>query len=257
LIEKLGIIGVGHLASYLVDGLMLANPEIEIVLSPRNVAKASSLAKKYGLTVASSNQSVADRSDLLLLTTRPQDISIALAEVRLSNRHLVVCTAAVAALEDLRRLAHPANILRAMPLSCAAICKSPTLLFPGNARAQELFEMLGQVHVVNTQQQFMRLSTMGAFYGWIFALLDQTVAWVEQDGVSKDVARQLVLETVRGASELGLATPEKELASLLNELATPGGITHQGLALLEERESFVAWSQALEVILHRLRENKS
>jgi pyrroline-5-carboxylate reductase len=255
-IEKLGIIGVGHLASYLVEGLMLANPDMGISLSPRNAEKARLLANKYRLTIAASNQAVADQADLLLLTTRPQDVSKTLAEIRLNDRHLVVCTAAVAALEDLGRLAHPASVLRAMPLSCAAICRSPTLLFPANGFALELFELLGQVHVVDSEEQFMRLSTMGAFYGWIFALLDQIVGWAELGGVPKDVARRYVLETVRGASELGLASPEQELSTILNALATPGGITRQGLAFFEERKSLVAWSEALEVILHRLTENK-
>lgn len=51
--------------------------------------------------------------------------------------------------------------------------------------------------------------------------------------------------------------PEPELpdaSELLDSLATPGGITRQGLETLERRGSLDAWIEALETVLHRLRD---
>ena len=43
MIERIGIIGVGHLAGYLVEGLRRASSDIEIVLSPRNAERSVSV----------------------------------------------------------------------------------------------------------------------------------------------------------------------------------------------------------------------
>jgi pyrroline-5-carboxylate reductase len=84
-------------------------------------------------------------------------------------------------------------------------------------------------------------------------LLDTTIGWTTAAGVPPQTARALVLETTRGAAEMGLACPEKELSALLDSLATPGGVTRDGLKILDERKSLAAWTEALDAVLDRLR----
>ena len=72
--EPLGIVGVGHLAGYLVDGLAAAQPQLEIVLSPRNVERSARLAARFGAQVAADNQAVCAAADVVLVTTRPGDV---------------------------------------------------------------------------------------------------------------------------------------------------------------------------------------
>jgi pyrroline-5-carboxylate reductase len=83
-------------------------------------------------------------------------------------------------------------------------------------------------------------------------LLDEVVAWTVQAGVSPQIARNLVLETTRGATEMSLAHPEQALSALLDSLATPGGITRQGLRILKDRQGLEAWLEALEDVRKRL-----
>jgi pyrroline-5-carboxylate reductase len=70
--------------------------------------------------------------------------------------------------------------------------------------------------------------------------------------VPPEIARELVLETTRGAAEMSLANPERELAAMLDSLAAPGHVTRHGLEVLEERESLAGWVAALDVVLNRL-----
>jgi hypothetical protein len=53
---------------------------------------------------------------------------------------------------------------------------------------------------------------------------------------------------------MGLARPQQELAALLDSLATPGGVTRLGLGTLRQRRSIEAWTEALDVVLVRLKE---
>jgi pyrroline-5-carboxylate reductase len=63
----------------------------------------------------------------------------------------VVSTAAGVTLAALKPAVSPATIVRAMPITCAAICRSPTLLHPENPQARSLFDLLGTVHVLSDE----------------------------------------------------------------------------------------------------------
>ena len=250
--DRTGIIGAGHLAGYLVEGLRRARPDLEIILSPRNAIKAAELSSRFGATVARNNQEVADAADTILLTTRPVNAVAALGEVTLRPDQLVISAAAGIGLRTLEPAAAPAAVVRAMPLSCAAINASPTLLYPDDRRARSLLELIGQVHVLENEEAFLRASVIAAFYGWVFALLDEMARWTAEGGVPRGVARDLVLQTARGAASLGLERSESDLSDLLDALATPGGITRQGLALLRDEGGLSAWTDALDAVYARL-----
>lgn len=253
MVERVGIIGVGHLASYLVEGLRKAAPTMKIILSRHLGDRTEGLAADFGAIPVDGNQAVADAADLVLVTTRPGDLLEACCGVSFRSDHTVVSTAVEIPLASLRGAVDPATAVRAMPLTCSAINRSPTLLYPDQPRARALFELLGTILSVDDEDQFTPASAIAAYYGWVFALLDEAIAWTVRAGVDPEVARDLVLQTTRGAAEMGLASPDRELADLLDSLATPGGITRKGLGVLEERSSLEAWSDALETVSRRLR----
>jgi pyrroline-5-carboxylate reductase len=105
--------------------------------------------------------------------------------------------------------------------------------------------------MVEEETQFTRASAIAAYYGWVYALMDETAAWTANAGVPQQIARELVLETTRGAAEMGLAHPERELSELLDSLATEGGVTRDGLQTLRQRRGLSAWVEALEAVLER------
>lgn len=250
--DTIGILGVGHLAGYLVEGLHSCRADVKIILSPRNMNQAARLVEKYGAIQAESNQAVVQKADLLLLTTRPGDALSALAEVSMHPEQVVVSAVAGIELASLAAVAAPASVVRVMPLSCAAICQSPTVLYPDHPRVRQLFEWLGTVHVVESEQAFNRASVIAAFYGWIYALLEETAGWVREGGLPDDTARSLVLSTVKGAADLAVMRPDHELSELLDTLATPGGITRYGLGVLEDEQGLQAWRKALQAVYQRL-----
>lgn len=257
MIERVGIIGVGHLASYLVEGMKRASPSLEIFLSGYLSDIAEELASEFGATTVAENQAVADETDLILVTTRPGDIIDACEAVSFRSNQIVVSTAVGISAEMLAPAVAPAGIVRAMPITCSAINLSPTLLYPDHPNARTLFELVGSVHVLTDEAQFTPASVIAAYYGWVYALLDETVAWTIRAGVPSQTARALVLETTRGAAAMGLAYPERELSVLLDSLATPGGVTRDGLKTLEERGSLEAWTEALDTVLARLKGGRS
>ncbi|MFX1538831.1 MAG: NAD(P)-binding domain-containing protein [Promethearchaeota archaeon] len=252
MIESLGIIGVGHLASYIVEGLKRASPETRILLSPRNEKKSKDLARRFQVEIAQSNQDVINRTNLIMITTRPEDTLTVSKSLDFRSDQTIISVAVGLSLKHLLEPMSPATVVRAIPISCAAINQSPSLLYPDNPQARTLLSHLGQVHVLHNEAHFTSASAIGAFYGWIFALLDEAILWTTQTGVRYQIARNLVLETVRGAVNMALKDPETDLKVILNTLATPGGITEQGLTVLLQGQGLAAWSEALNVVNNRL-----
>ncbi len=249
---RIGIIGAGHLAGYLLEGFHKRGPGAPVRIADARPGQAEQLAQRWGAQAVGGNQAVVDGSDLVILAVRPQDALAALAALSFRPEQVVASAAAGVALAVLAPAAAPARAVRIMPISSAALNRSPTLVHPDHPAVQEAFALLGQVHVLPDEAAFTAASVLAAFYGWVYALADQAAAWTAGAGVPPDLARRIVLETIRSTADVGLARPDQPLHELLDQLATPGGITRHGLAVLRKRGALEAWSQALDAVLESM-----
>jgi len=251
--ERVGIIGAGHLAGYLVEGLRKAAPGMELLLADRDPACAERLARRWGGRAVAGNQALADGAGLIILAVRPEDALPACRAIAFRPGQVVASAAANLPLAGLEPAVAPARVVRVMPISSAALNESPTLLYPDEPRVRALFTLLGQVHLMPDEPAFTAANVVAAFYGWIYALADDAAAWTARSGVPPATARSLVLETLRSAADMALAQPGKPLAELLGALATPGGLTEQGLGVLRAGRGLDSWTEAMDAVLARLR----
>jgi pyrroline-5-carboxylate reductase len=250
---RVGIIGVGHLTSYVVEGLCAANDPPDILLSPRNAERASALSERFGVrTAANDNRTVVSQSDIVILATRPPQALNAATDLPWRAEQTLICVAAGVSCAGLSTVASPARIVRAMPISCAAIGESPTSLYPDDANARSLLTRLGPVIALPDESSFQAASVIGAYYAWIYALVAETMPWLETAGVPNAAGRSLLLQAIRGATGMMLARPDDSPADMIRKLATPGGITERGLELLDQRGALTAWRDACQVSLERL-----
>jgi pyrroline-5-carboxylate reductase len=248
-----GILGVGELASFLVEGLRRASHDETIVLSPRNHQRSKSLAERHGCVVAESNAALVERTDVVVLATRPPQAIDAVEDLPWRAEHLLVSVAPAVALSPLQSAAAPATVVRALPVSCAAIGASPSALFPDQPRAHELLGLLGSVHVFPDEASFEVAISVGVYYAWSFALAAEGTRWAQAQGLAQDAARAFVVESLRGAASMMAAHPDEPLADMLDALATSGGLTRLGLEVMEERGALQAWSAACDAVLARIR----
>ncbi|MEM7221536.1 MAG: pyrroline-5-carboxylate reductase dimerization domain-containing protein [Pseudomonadota bacterium] len=249
-----GLIGVGHLASYLVPGLLRGLQPEALLLSPRGRAQSAALAARHGLAVAESNQDLVERCDMVLLATRPGQAAEAVAALTWRQGQTLVSLCAglpLAALE-----AGPATLARALPVSSALIGESPTCLTPDLHHVRALLAPLGPVIALPDEASFEVASVPSAYYGWIHALIAETSDWATRQGLPEATARALVAQTLRGAAGMILAEPERPVDDMIKTLATPGGITELGLRHLRETSAFGPWNEACDAVLARLKAPK-
>ena len=252
MINKIGIIGVGHFAGYLVEGFCAANPEAEITLSPRGREKSLDLAKTFNCQIATDNQDVIDCSDIIILSIKPNQLCDALKDLRFNEGKLVISVVAGAHLKTINSLVNPANAVCALPVSSAAINKSPTLLYPDQKTAREVLSLLGQVIACSSQQEFDIAGTYSAFYGWNFTLIEEMSRWGEKNGLPCETARSIVEQMTAGAAGMATKDSQKTLEDIVSNIATKGGITELGLNTIENQDGFKAWHDAMDAVRDRL-----
>ncbi|MGB0508307.1 MAG: pyrroline-5-carboxylate reductase family protein, partial [Pikeienuella sp.] len=190
------------------------------------------------------------QADITLLSVRPEQAEAALSNVDW-NGVTILSAMAGRSLADLQAAAPGAKIVRAMPISAAALCASPTPLYPSNTLATALLELVGAVIPFDDETIFEAACANAAAYGWIFALIEQLENANQKAGLSAPLARQMTAETLRAAASVA-AEHDGSMGALLNSLATPGGITAHGLDVLEKANALHPWAKAFDSVADRL-----
>lgn len=248
---KIGVIGVGHLAGYLVEGLMRCDPVPEIILSPRGAETAARLAEKYGLSIASSNAAVVEQSEVVLLATRPLDLLGVITGLPWRADQTAISVAAGVALDGLSRAVAPATAIRTLPVTAAEIGESPTCLYPENAIARSVFEELGTVHVFDDEVTFDLGSMQGVVFSVFHAGIQNVANWFESNGLDAKTARELSAAAFRATGGMVAEHPERSFDDMVGEYATEGSLTKITLENLREHGGLSAWHTALDASYKR------
>jgi pyrroline-5-carboxylate reductase len=250
--KKIGILGAGHLASYLIKGFIQARVRpASLSLSPRG--SAADLARLHGCLIAPNNQALIDASDVVILSVRPDQAVPAASELAWREGQLLISACAGVGVSALGAACAPATVVRAMPLSAAAIGASPTTLYPDHPLAKDVLSALGPVFPIASEAEFEVASVGGGVYGWVHRLIDLTARWMSERSLSPDTARLLAAATFEAAARMAANQKEQPLADLVARLATPGGITELGLGMLDAAGAPDAWHEACDAVLARLR----
>ena len=246
--SKLGILGVGHLASYVVAGLRNAGDQREILLSPRNQLQQQALVQTYGCKAADSNQEVVDSADLVLLSVRPGQLISLLDLLQFSPGQVVISCVAGVGLQQLRQLLPSQIIVRTMPLACAEVGQGAVPLYPEEQAAAELLGQLGTLVKLSSEAEFELATVAACMNGWMFRYFDHISLWYREQGLDPQKARDLVLASVTGAVALANAKPEQSFDAISDSIATDGTYTKLGLDLLQERRAFEPWIEACSMV---------
>lgn len=248
----LGFIGVGHLAGYIIQGLDQSRwPKDKIILSPRGAS--TELAARYDLTIAASNAEVVERSDSVILGVRPAQARSAVDGLPWRAGQIIVSVCAGVALDSLRSVTAPAELVRAMPISAVSLGDGPTALFPDHPVSRLIFERLGSVLPLTQEEHFDIASVNAALYGWVHDLIRQSATWSTKHGLDAMAARRLAAATFVAAGRMVLANEKTSLDDMLDGLATPGGITARGLSVLTTGRVPENWSAACDEVMAFLR----
>lgn len=241
---RIGFIGCGAMAKALAGGLVEAGlPASQIRASDPVPAARKSFESAIGAAVGEDNDEVVAASDLVILAVKPGAVTGVLEglEPEPAARPIWVSIAAGVPLSTLS-LALPdgTRIVRSMPNTPALVRAGATAYYPGPALSpgdvllvEQVLEAAGWVWRSPNEDLLdavTGLSGSGPAYVFLFieALADAGVS----QGLPRDAAQALAIQTVLGSAKLALETGSHP-GVLKDQVTSPGGTTIAGLERLE------------------------
>jgi pyrroline-5-carboxylate reductase len=242
--RRWGFIGSGKMATALVKGMLrarLAPVEALCASDPLREAREH-LGSETGIAVFDTNRPVAERSDVLVLAVKPQNMRQVLDELRpfVTADHLVVSIAAGVTIASIvERLGPAARVVRVMPNTPALIGQGASAYALGPQVGPEdeavVSAFLSSVGVaVCVAESLLDAVTglSGSGPAFVYLMVEALSDGGVRAGLPRDVATLLAAQTVAGAAKLVLETGLHP-GVLKDQVASPGGTTIAGLHALE------------------------
>ncbi len=252
--DRIGLLGTGNIGCAVVEGLMSApGPTPQVLVSPRNAAKAAGLAQRFGpVRVAAENQAVLDGSDTIVLALRPDAATDALRPLRFRPDHAVVSLIPLP-VASVTPLVTPASVLiRALPLPTCARRLQAIPYWPAHAGVHDLLSRLGTPLAVSTEHALNVLWASTAMIAPFYALLERVARWSAAHGVEVSNAADYTASTFHALASLALTGEPQRFAGLAAEASTPGGLNQQVVSALEAGGVYDRIAAALDAVLARI-----
>ncbi|HTX59068.1 MAG TPA: pyrroline-5-carboxylate reductase [Verrucomicrobiae bacterium] len=237
---KIGIVGCGTLGRAIAAGLSGHEGVQSIAGSTRRGLPIPELG---GVPISSDNRAVARDADVVLLCVKPfqvEHVSRELAEV-LRPEQLVICTAASVSTAQVRFwTSERVPVVRAMPNMPCRIGAGMTVLAAGEgataehvALAKSLFETLGRAIAIEERLMDAATGISGCGPAYAYVVIEALSDAGVKLGLSREVARVLVAQTILGSAKMVLESAAHP-AALKDEVTTPAGCTIDALMELED-----------------------
>lgn len=263
-VGKIGFIGGGNMAEAIIRGLLRgAFPAAGIVVSEPGTERRRLLQEQFGVTLAADNLEVARECGLVVLAVKPQvaaEVLSGIGAVFAGGKLLVSILAGVATatIEDF--FDGSPRVVRAMPNTPALVGAGATAICPGRFAgvddllvARHLFEAVGSVQVIGEAQMDAVTGLSGSGPAYVFTIIEALADGGVQEGLPREVALSLAVQTVLGAARLVQESGEHP-AVLRDKVCSPGGTTIAGLKSLEEKGLRAALMEAVSSAARRSRE---
>lgn len=247
--EAVGVLGIGAFGAMLADALAPHLGAGGLMLSTRGVQSAAAAAR-HGLQRLD-NQDLVDRCRLVFLCVRAEHAVAAVQALRWRAGQFVVSTCASLPRGALTRDCLPAGVVRALPVPPASGLAGHSLLWPAEPSVRAVLSTIGPVLSLPDERRFATGCAVACMQAWAHALAGWTVAWADAQGLDPDMAQRIAgwALQVAGTRLQGDAPPAAQ--QLFAELATPGGLSQSGLAVLERAGIGAAWPSALHAAAAR------
>ncbi|MFO7188717.1 MAG: pyrroline-5-carboxylate reductase [Pseudomonadota bacterium] len=261
---NIAFIGGGNMAAALIGGMVARgfDPHAVRVVDPAESARTR-LASSYGVQCFASLDDCDRLGDVIVLAVKPQQMRAVCEALAPHVRdQLILSIAAGIRLGDLARwLGGHQRLARCMPNTPALIGLGVTGLYAASAvnaaqreACQRILEAVGQVIWVNEEALLDAVTAVsGSGPAYVFYIIEALQRAAEQTGLDAASARRLVLETLRGATELA-ARSEEPVSVLRERVTSKGGTTERALATLNERGVAEAIVAAVEAARRRATE---
>lgn len=265
--ETIGFIGAGNMAEALIKGIIKAKlytPE-NVFISDIKEERLKLLSEKYGVTACGENGELTAKVQTVVLSIKPQNMADALESIKeaIGSEKLVISIAAGIRVTDIAAVLGDIAIIRVMPNTPALIGQGASALFanepakPMLEKAVEVFSAVGKTVVVDDEDLIDAVTALsGSGPAYYFLLMEEMVKTGARLGLPEDMAKDLVLQTAKGAALLAVESDKSDEgpAVLRRKVTSPGGTTEAALEVFKEGKISELISAAINRAYERSRE---
>lgn len=237
------LFGCGNMAGAMVDGWMASG----ISGDNFHITKPSDRNLPNGTIYLGTPDKVSQKYDCLLIGVKPQMLPNVAEDINalLAPNALVISILSGVGSNSLSRLFPGTRILRLMPNLAVALGKSPLGLFSNDlsesekSNVTEFVAPLGTPHWMQAEEDMHAFTAIaGCAPAYLYRFIDALAKAGEALGIDADIAVKLATEMTEGAAQLAAANPLPP-ADLAAKVASKGGSTAAGLAVLDKDESIM------------------
>ena len=247
--SKIGLIGAGVMAEVIAQGLVRSKlVQLEdVIVSHYRPERLAEFERIVPVRTTLSNAEAYEQSDVAILCVRPQlqTMTGVLRDVKAvlkSDRLLMTIAAGLPISFYEAHLGQTVPFVRAMPTFFGRIKAGTTGLSLNGATtadhlaiASRLFGTVSENVIVLPEEEIDAFTTFGSTTtATVYLLLDALITAGSLVGLRHQASHARAIEQVIAAARNVEAT-EKLPSQLLDEICTPGGVTVEGVKILEER----------------------
>ena len=238
--KKIGFIGMGNMGQAILTALVTSNTvrAEDIYIHNRTPGKIQKMLKKFPCHAVSTAEELVEKTDIIILGTKPQDLLVLLEQLKsaFNEDKVVISLAAGIQLSTLKKYIPEGHLVRVMPntpifISKAVIgfCLKTSDIIVENL-VKKLFSPLG--HVVSLEEgeefsAFMVAASSGT--GFIFEIMQYWQDWIQEHGIEEEAAKKIVIETFLGTAQLASHEGDLSFNQLTEKVASKKGVTAAGL----------------------------
>lgn len=245
--KTISFVGAGVMAEVIAAGLVqskIVQPS-DVIASHYRPERLEEVQRLVAVQTTLSNREAYERSDIAVLCVRPQAMSAVLRELQpvVGPERLLISIAAGLPISFYEQeIGHGVPFVRAMPTFFGRIKAGTTGLALNEqttaehlALASRLFSTVSENVIVLREDEMDAFTTFGSTTtAAVYLVLDALITAGSLVGLRHQASHARAIEQVIAAARNVTAT-DKLPSQLLDEICTPGGVTVEGVKVLEER----------------------
>lgn len=260
--STIAFIGAGNMAKAIIGGLLAEGfSAANISASSPRLETLGKVASQFGISVSIDNALIAAKADVIVLAVKPQllkEVALELA-ASLSHQPLIISVAAGITTESLASwLGQDQAIVRCMPNTPSQLREGASGLFANakvsaaqKAQANAILQAVGVVQWLDDEALINAVTAVsGSGPAYFFLAMEAMIDAGVAQGLSRDCATALTLQTARGAAMLAQQS-DVDVAELRRRVTSPNGTTEQAIKSFENDGIRAMFDRALRACANR------
>ncbi len=260
---KVGFIGSGNMAQSMGIGLLQQGFKISQLMFSSPSRGNHPLLNDNKMTCTKENRLLVQSSDVIILATKPQQITQALDNLKQEfiGKCLISIAAGITTDKLQKMVANDCAVIRAMPNTPALIGEGMSGIY-ANKTAREnyghivekIFSAIGEwVWIDDEKLMDVVTAISGSGPAYFFHLLEALVFAAKKQGLDEDIALKLSIQTMKGAAAL-LKNRMRTPTELKTAVTSPAGTTAAALESLHQDNFMQVINNAVNAATQRGRQ---